>query len=83
MTVAKAIRKAAMGKSFLTVPVGGIMVVVFVGLGGRFVGSEGVGRAPGTFCVGFMLLHFLVSLAAKRKHTYFILLPKTPYKNQN
>lgn len=62
ITVAKATRKAAMGRSFLTVPVGGIIVVVFVGLGGRFVGTEGVAGTPEAFCAGFMLLHFFVSL---------------------
>lgn len=63
MTVAKATRKAAMGRSFLSVPVGGIMVKVFVGLGGKFVGSEGAGGTPVAFCAIFMVLHFLVSLA--------------------
>lgn len=53
-----------MGSSFLSVPVGGIMVKVFVGVGGKVVGSEGVGgTTPGIFCAAFMLLHFLVSLA--------------------
>lgn len=61
MTVAKATRKAAIGRSFLSVPVGGIIVVVFVGLGGIVVGSEGVDGTPGIFCVVFILLHFLVS----------------------
>lgn len=66
MTVAKATRNAAIGNSFLNVPFGGIMVVVFVGLGGRFVvgklGAVG-GSTPITFCAAFMLLHFFVSMA--------------------
>lgn len=61
MTVAKATRKAAMGRSFLNVPGGGIIVVVFVGLGGRFAGTDGAEGTPETFCDGFMLLHFLAS----------------------
>lgn len=71
MTVAKATRKAAMGRSFLNVPGGGIIVVVFVGLGGRFGGTVGATGTPETFCVGFMLLHFLVS-ANKTKYYEFL-----------
>lgn len=57
-------RNAAQGSSFLNVPVSGIIVAILVGVGGRFVGTEGAAVAPDALWVTLMVLHFSPLLAA-------------------